>query len=427
MISKELIRTVLEKTEPVTQMFRELVSEQAYFYIFPFTIQGCINVTEVGLKPESLNVNDYTYFSKVVSGDHPVVATWEDSTKWVGSPTRYAHMQNEMGAKKRYSVGRYMMGALDTLEQGLIIAQNATYGTEMTTLQESQELSLLTATKLEREDIFKLYIVKRFDTVDNYTVTPDTQLEGLLDRNAVQFLYVERAEELYSYKGEFIYSKLSFKSLNDKLADSGYSVANYIQLARAGEGYAWPRLQYQSRQLGVTAKDIGKEWDRSKVRVIVDPWKTIDVGVWGCQIRVDNTAILHSVRLTGYPATWDPGEGDSPDDSKRRYNTGYVFAPRPLFPKWILPAVNHPLNTQLKAEDSYYLVAGIQPVVDFYQEWKENKRSAYDESVKSSFEGHIRTSYDTTTGVKFSLGSVSTEDVWQIWKNFLYVWGSGTP
>ncbi len=47
-------------------------------------------------------------------------------------------------------------------------------------------------------------------------------------------------------------------------------------------------------------------------------------------------------------------------------------------------------------EDTYILVVGIQPVVDFYQNWKENKKSAYDESVRSSFEGHIRTDYKAT-------------------------------
>jgi hypothetical protein len=28
------------------------------------------------------------------------------------------------------------------------------------------------------------------------------------------------------------------------------------------------------------------------------------------QIKIDNTAIIHSVRLMGYPITYDPGEGD---------------------------------------------------------------------------------------------------------------------
>lgn len=322
MISKELIRTALEKAEPVLQLYKELISEQAHFYVFPFTIQGCVNVTEVGLKPEALNVNDYTYFSKVVDGLHPIVATWENSTHWIGSPTRYKHMQNEMGAKKRYQVGKYFMGAIESSVEGLMIASNSSYGAEMTNLQESQELSLLTTTKIEREDIFKLYIVKRFDSLDNSSITPDTDLNGLLDRNAVQFLYLAEARAYYSPNNKFIYSKLVFKSLNDKLADSGYSVANYIQLARPGEGYAWPRLKYLD----------------GKIKVVIDSWRTIDVGVWGCQIKIDNTAIVHSVRLTGYPATWDPGEGDKDKDGNIQYNTGYVFAPRPLFPKYFLAA-----------------------------------------------------------------------------------------
>lgn len=55
--------------------FRDLINEQAYFHIFPFDIQGCVNVTEFGIKPEALNVSDYTYFSKVIGGDMPIVST----------------------------------------------------------------------------------------------------------------------------------------------------------------------------------------------------------------------------------------------------------------------------------------------------------------------------------------------------------------
>jgi hypothetical protein len=57
-------------------------------------------------------------------------------------------MQNEMGAKKKYQVGRYLMGAIEQDVQGLMISSNESYGASMTNLQESQELSLLTTTKL---------------------------------------------------------------------------------------------------------------------------------------------------------------------------------------------------------------------------------------------------------------------------------------
>lgn len=85
---------------------------------------------------------------------------------------------------------------------------------------------------------FELYIIKRFDALDNYAITPDLDINGLLDRNAVQFLILKEARYFYTYAGKFCYSKLVFETLNDKLADTGYSVANYVQMARAGEGYA---------------------------------------------------------------------------------------------------------------------------------------------------------------------------------------------
>jgi hypothetical protein len=65
-------------------------------------------------------------------------------------------MQNEMGAKKRYKVGKFIMGAIADDVQGTAISRNNAYGVEMANLQESQEFSLLCTTKLKREDSFKL-------------------------------------------------------------------------------------------------------------------------------------------------------------------------------------------------------------------------------------------------------------------------------
>jgi hypothetical protein len=75
MINRRLIEQTLEQTEQVLHEYRELIKNQAHFFIFPFTVQGCINVTETGIKPEALHLNDYTHFSKVITGEAPLVAT----------------------------------------------------------------------------------------------------------------------------------------------------------------------------------------------------------------------------------------------------------------------------------------------------------------------------------------------------------------
>jgi hypothetical protein len=36
--------------------------------------------------------------------------------------------------------------------------------------------------------------------------------------------------------------------------------------------------------------------------------RIIDTGVWGCQITIDNTAIIHSVQLQGYPIWYEAVE-----------------------------------------------------------------------------------------------------------------------
>jgi len=409
MITEQFIQSILQNSEQQLAIVNNLIRKGSHFYIFPFEIQGCVNITETGLKPEALNIRDYSYFSKVVrrNGDQSIVATWEKSTRWVGESKRYPFMQCELGAKKHYGIGRYFKGMVTRDAQGLLIGSNQGCGAQMTHLQEKTNISLITTTKLEREDIFKIWILKRYDATDNLWITPDIDLKTLWDRNQIQFLYLASAENYYSYKGKIMHSKLSFESLNDKLADTGYSVVNYIQLALMGGGYAWPRLRLK--------KDYNPDYPiHNQVEVFVDPIRTIDVGVWGFQIQIDNTAIIHSLRLMGYPALWEPGEGDKDEDGNIRYNTGYVFAPRPLFPKYFLPAVNHPLNLQLKAEENLILVPGIQPVLDFYIDWKKQKETAYNEMVQSAFEGHLRTDYNA---IEKQLG----KDIYQVWKNVAYL------
>jgi len=373
MINKNLIQTSLEQLEEDCYFVKDIIKQNALFYIFPFSLQGCVNVTERGIKPEALNIGDYTYFSKVIDGLHPVVATWDKSTRWLGTEDRFKWMQKEKGARKEYRVGRYFKGLVESETIGLNINTAQTYGINMSSLQAEEKITLLTTEKIEKEDIFKLFIIKHWDRDDYPGITENTRLNTIYDKNKVQFLFLAACSNFYSPKGKFIYSQLTFSSLNDRLADTGYSIANYTQLSLIGAGYAWPMLKRE-----VINKKV-------KITVEIDDLKTIDVGVWGLQIQVDNTAIIHSVRALGYPINWDS------EDMPLR--NGIVFAPRLLLPKYFIPPVNHPLNTQLKAEERYLMILGIQPEITFYAKWLENKRSSYDESIKSSYEGMIRTNY----------------------------------
>jgi hypothetical protein len=107
-----------------------------------------------------------------------------------------------------YVVGRFLKGAVESDIQGLMIGSNTMSGVEMTGLQESQQFSLLITEELTKADIFKLYIVRRYDVLDNYNVTPDTDLKGLLDLNAIQWLYPKEVRNYYTYSGRYCYSRI---------------------------------------------------------------------------------------------------------------------------------------------------------------------------------------------------------------------------
>ena len=170
----------------------------------------------------------------------------------------------------------------------------------MMNLQSFQEFSLYITEALTKEDLFKLYIVKRYDTHDNYFITPDIVFKDVIDRNRIQFLYIKEVRKYLDINGKHCYSKVIFTSLNDQLANSGYSIANYVQLALAGVGYAFPMLKlvepeavpYNQRLNFVDnpnlimnrKRPIAKRFQSSPkeelyIAVVLDEERIIDIGV----------------------------------------------------------------------------------------------------------------------------------------------------
>jgi len=324
---------------------------------------------KLGLDQKLSTLETILTLVKVISGQYPVVETWEDSTYYIGEPKRYKFMQNEMGARKKIIVGQFYKGCLESDIQGLEIGSNESSGVMMTNLQEHQSLVLYTTAKLEKEDIFKLWTVMRFDCLDNWGITPDIDINGLLDRNRIQYLYISK-KHLYldPSNGRDCYTGIEFESLNDRLSDTGYSIANYVQPALAGVGYARPRFKLvpeheiplPQRHDSQPNPNLILNAKRSPARyhftvrgvkyyaaVVLDPWKVIDVGVWGCQVKIDNTAIIHSVRLMGYPIPYDADLHKDPDHPEV-YNQGYVFAP----PDPSFLSTSCPLSTRLWISNS---------------------------------------------------------------------------
>jgi hypothetical protein len=218
-------------------------------------------------------------------------------------------MQNEMGARKKFIVGQFYKGCLREWYSRSRDWKQWKLWSNYDNLQEHQSLVLYTTAKLEKEDIFKLWTVVRFDCLDNWGITPDIDINGLLDRNRIQYLYISK-KHLYldPSNGRYCYTRIEFESLNDRLSDTGYSIANYVQPALAGVGYARSRLKpvpeheiplpqrhdYQPNPNLILNAKIPPARYHSTVRgvkyyaaIVLDPWKVIDVGVWGAQVKID--------------------------------------------------------------------------------------------------------------------------------------------
>lgn len=368
--------------------------------IFPFEVKtGFVNATESGYVFNT-NVQEYGRFERIFTGFEAISITWEQSTATVVDSSD----PNNKILAKDYRPGKVLKAHFDVENLELDVS---TYVGNNDYIKEQVITTLTYYTKevLSAEDEFKLWVIP--------------------SRQGKTLMYIDNIEEYYNpdNKEELIYTKIIFKSLNDKLANTGLAVNQYVQFSAPGEGYAFPRLvdtfdEYTVRDY----KDEGKfyntvtdipgtelvkgakflindfnsygatilayEFDSQAWTVesningyVLDEEKLINKPIHKIQLEIYAPGVLSSVYAFGRPLDIKSSNGEP------------INKPRLLFPeKFNGPNITQKDATRPLANNTawYYILRSRMEIETYYENWSNKVKGNWNPAITKKWLGYLR-------------------------------------
>lgn len=199
------------------------VGKPIYLYKFRKT-SGNIKLTNLGERSIDYDNNIFRQTTNVYTGKEPITVVWEDSTK--------LSVDNQDNIIKECKVGTYYeLYFEDTTDNNLTI----------------DNLQILD------KNYVNSYITKNLQLKSyNWEVNENDTLEYvylILDKRnqSLQWLEITNYRNYYQEETRnFIESEITFESINLKYSQSGKTLIDFIQLGSLGEGYAFPKEEYDN-------------------------------------------------------------------------------------------------------------------------------------------------------------------------------------
>ena len=199
------------------------VGKPIYLYKFRKT-SGNIKLTNLGERSIDYDNNIFRQTTNVYTGKEPITVVWEDSTK--------LSVDNQDNIIKECKVGTYYeLYFEDTTDNNLTI----------------DNLQILD------KNYVNSYITKNLQLKSyNWEVNENDTLEYvylILDKRnqSLQWLEITNYRNYYQKETRnFIESEITFESVNLKYSQSGKTLIDFIQLGSLGEGYAFPKEEYDN-------------------------------------------------------------------------------------------------------------------------------------------------------------------------------------
>ena len=199
------------------------VGKPIYLYKFRKT-SGNIKLTNLGERSIDYDNNIFRQTTNVYTGKEPITVVWEDSTK--------LSVDNQDNIIKECKVGTYYeLYFEDTTDNNLTI----------------DNLQILD------KNYVNSYITKNLQLKSyNWEVNENDTLEYvylILDKRnqSLQWLEITNYKNYYQEETRnFIESEITFESVNLKYSQSGKTLIDFIQLGSLGEGYAFPKEEYDN-------------------------------------------------------------------------------------------------------------------------------------------------------------------------------------
>ena len=208
------------------------VGKPIYLYKFRKT-SGNIKLTNLGERSIDYDNNIFRQTTNVYTGKEPITVVWEDSTK--------LSVDNQDNIIKECKVGTYYeLYFEDTTDNNLTI----------------DNLQILD------KNYVNSYITKNLQLKSyNWEVNENDTLEYvylILDKRnqSLQWLEITNYRNYYQEETRnFIESEITFESVNLKYSQSGKTLIDFIQLGSLGEGYAFPKEEYDNNGKAIISLD----------------------------------------------------------------------------------------------------------------------------------------------------------------------------
>ena len=208
------------------------VGKPIYLYKFRKT-SGNIKLTNLGERSIDYDNNIFRQSTNVYTGKEPITVVWEDSTK--------LSVDNQDNIIKECKVGTYYeLYFEDTSDNNLTI----------------DNLQILD------KNYVNSYITKNIQLKSyNWEVNENDTLEYvylILDKRnqSLQWLEITNYRNYYQEETRnFIESEITFESVNLKYSQSGKTLIDFIQLGSLGEGYAFPKEEYDNNGKAIISLD----------------------------------------------------------------------------------------------------------------------------------------------------------------------------
>lgn len=306
------------------------------FYLIPFKITlGFINQSNLGVN-ENLNIYDFATWQRIFTGLANLIARWKDST------IVYKKNDDDLFLTKEYVVGAFIRAFITTKSSGVSFEPSPIDNNFVSQLT-NESVEVYTYEPINDEELQDFYIIPQI--------------------GSNKWLYIENVIQ-HEYAGKKLY-KLTLSSVNNKIAQSGRAIEEYIQFGAPGEGYAFPQID-------------------EKGNVALDTTKTKDIYIQSYQVEISGPAAFATAYCWGRPIEVKDDEGII----EPQFNPK-IEAPRLLLPFSIETPISSPINTKPNAENNYFYGIFQPKYADVYEKWTKQWENNFNPTDRNEYEGMI--------------------------------------
>ena len=328
-------------------------------FVFPYKLRsGYLNRTESGYVWSDDEVDEHTFFQKLITGKDNINVVWENSTTLTKPKgvNRYYY---------KFEVGKYYLGEIvgnevfantqfydDELGQKNIKVNNTivlhfVYNKEN---DEEQNFPNLRPFYVEKEDMFKLYKIPQLFG-EEWMYISDVRYETIPNDNEIVGCFI------------------TFVSLNEQLSKSGRTIESYIHESAPNEPYAKPLLSEEKNEKGETIYCVkldenAKSFDRKMVKHI--------------QVEIYGTNALSAITIIGRRL--------KKDEEGKPYFSTWQF----LFPYSFIKPKTYNLEKTSTPSNNFYIFPNCELEFTKSINWIEQWKKVSDVVATNSFTGILK-------------------------------------